>query len=130
MLADAGGDADVAESGRRPWPDPHPPDRWASPGRSAPRAEGETSSDDQAAVLVVPIRIGTIIRALEKQAAGGSSQAARELRSWLAEYPPADTTLDPATLSEERQQRILVRLNAEIEAEEAAKQAKTDGNET
>jgi hypothetical protein len=82
---------------------------------------GESANDETRTLTVtVPVRVGTIIRALEKKAAAGETQAARELRSWLAEYPPRpDDDIDPADLPRALRQRLLARLIAEDEAAQA-----------
>ncbi len=59
------------------------------------------------------------MRALEAAALKGNSQSARELRSWLEKYPPEDATLNAEDLDQEMRRRILARLRAEIEAEDA-----------
>jgi hypothetical protein len=60
---------------------------------------------------------------LERKAHQGDSHAARELRSWLQEYPPTDDTLDLADLEPQMIDRMYLRLLAEIEAEDAASEA-------
>jgi hypothetical protein len=76
--------------------------------------------EDDARTVVVPARIGGIIRALEKSALTGNSNAARELRSWLAEYPPSDGSVSVEQLDRRTRDRILARLLAELEQEDAA----------
>ena len=71
-------------------------------------------------MVVSPIRVARIIRAYESAAAEGNANAGRELRAWLAEYPPKDGTLRAEDLDAEMQERILARLMREIEEEDAA----------
>jgi hypothetical protein len=71
-------------------------------------------------VVKVPIRVGQIIRAYEQKATKGDVQAGRELRSWLADYPPEDDELRLEDMPHVLRQRLLARLIAEIEAEDAA----------
>jgi hypothetical protein len=65
-------------------------------------------------MVKVPIRVGQIIRAFEQKATKGDVQAGRELRSWLAEYPPEDDELRPEDMPALLRQRLLARLIAEI----------------
>jgi phage antirepressor YoqD-like protein len=66
------------------------------------------------------LRVGEITAALERKARNGDSHAARELRAWLAEYPPTDEAIDLADIPAAMRQRLLKRLLAEIEEEDAA----------
>lgn len=66
------------------------------------------------------LRVGEIIQALETKARKGDSHAARELRSWLSEYPPTDEAVDLADMPAAMRQKLLKRLVAEVEDEEAA----------
>jgi hypothetical protein len=76
-------------------------------------------------MVKVPIRVGQIIRAFEQKATKGDVQAGRELRSWLAEYPPEDDELRPEDMPALLRQRLLALLIAEIEAEDAANAGST-----
>jgi hypothetical protein len=87
--------------------------------RRAQQNEPQVDEDD-ARTVVVPVRIGGIIRALEKSALSGNSNAARELRSWLSEYPPSDGSVSVEQLDRQTRDRILARLLAELEQEHAA----------
>jgi hypothetical protein len=78
------------------------------------------STEGQTVVVKVPIRVGQIIRAYEQKATKGDVQAGRELRSWLADYPPEDDELRLEDMPHVLRQRLLARLIAEIEAEDAA----------
>jgi hypothetical protein len=71
-------------------------------------------------MLHVPVRIGRIVQALEREATTGNTQAARELRNWLAEYPPESTEFDPSSLDRELRKRIYARLLAEDAADRGA----------
>ena len=75
---------------------------------------GETTPDDTRLVLV-PVRVGGIVRRLEREAAAGDVQAARELRSWLDRYPQEDEKeLDLAALTRQERQRILASILREL----------------
>jgi hypothetical protein len=71
-------------------------------------------------MVYIPIRIGQIIRALETEALNGNAHAARELRAWLAEYPPKDDAISTEDLDRQTRDRLLARLLAELEEEDAS----------
>jgi hypothetical protein len=60
---------------------------------------------------------------LEQKARKGDAHAARELRSWLAEYPPRDEQINLGELGPVMRQKLLKRLLAEIEEEEGRSEA-------
>jgi hypothetical protein len=60
------------------------------------------------------------MQALELKAVKGDSHAARELRSWMHDYPPTDEAIDIADMPKVYRQRLLRRLCAEMDAEDAA----------
>jgi hypothetical protein len=80
----------------------------------------DAGAEEQCLMVKVPVKVAAILRALEKEAMKGLPQAGRELRAWLEKYPPEDERVRIEDLSAERRRKILARLNAEIEAEEAA----------
>jgi hypothetical protein len=55
---------------------------------------------------VTPIRVGRVIRSLEREAAEGNANAARELRAWLAEYPLQDEGLSMSDLDRRTKERL------------------------
>ena len=67
-----------------------------------------------------PARVAPIVRALESEAINGNAHAARELRSWLAEYPPKDDAISTEDLDRQTRDRLLARLLAELEEEDAS----------
>jgi hypothetical protein len=54
------------------------------------------------------------------QAQNGNAPAARELRAWLAEYPPTDDAISTEDLDRQTRDRLLARLLAELEEEDAS----------
>jgi hypothetical protein len=64
----------------------------------------------------VPVRVGTIIQRLVRDASKGDVGAARELRSWLSEVEEEGT--ETSQLDTKTRQAMLDRLLADIEAEE------------
>lgn len=64
--------------------------RWAQ-HRAREQAQAEGARDD-VALVTVPVRIGSVITALAKDAEKGNVQSARELRAYLEAYPPVDET--------------------------------------
>jgi hypothetical protein len=90
-------------------------------GERARHAAEETESATEADQIVRwsgSIRVGEIIQALERKAREGDAHASRELRSWLADYPPHDEEISLEELGPVRRQKLLKRLIAEIEEEE------------
>jgi hypothetical protein len=89
------------------------------------RAERAAESDEQEAhgrrdeVVIVrtTVETGKVIDKLSRQAKDGNVQAARELRSWLAELP-VETNTDLEDLDPRVRQQLLARLIAEIEESE------------
>jgi hypothetical protein len=76
----------------------------------APRESGDASA----------VRPEVIIEKLRAQAEKGDVHAARELRAWLAELPAAGHRTEHRAMDRAPRQRILARLIAEVEAEDAA----------
>jgi hypothetical protein len=81
--------------------------------------------DDDAAtedirIVQAPIRIGRVIAGLEREAVNGNAHAARELRAWLAEYPPRDDAIRAEDLDGQTRQRLMTKLLAIISEEDAA----------
>jgi hypothetical protein len=68
--------------------------------------------------------VSKIIRAYEAEAAQGSAAAGRELRAWLAEYPPRTEDIDAASLDRKTRDRLIARLMRELADEDAANEAK------
>jgi hypothetical protein len=99
-----------------------------SPERERQAAENHQSAagNDQVLRCSVSIRVGEIIQALQKKARTGDAHAARELRSWLAEYPPQDEDIDFADLDKVTRQRMLRIVMAKIEEEDAAAETRTE----
>jgi hypothetical protein len=96
--------------------------RWAKQRESEAGADSASASeaDHHVRLVTVPARIGKVIAALEREAANGNANAARELRGWLAEYPPDDTELSVETLDKKTRQRALAYVLARLEEEDAA----------
>ena len=61
------------------------PDADVRDARLAAQETAVSVDEDDVRTVVVPARIGAVIRSLEKAALQGNTNAARELRSWLAE---------------------------------------------
>jgi hypothetical protein len=80
----------------------------------------DAETDDRIFIVRAPARVARIITALEREAVDGNANAGRELRAWLAEYPPQDTELSIEAMDRQLRQRIVARLVAEIEAKDAA----------
>jgi len=89
-------------------------------GRQATDVEQSAAEADEILRWTGSIRVGEIIQALEHKARKGDAHAARELRSWLAEYPPTDESIDLADVPAAVRERMIKRLLAEIEEEDAA----------
>jgi hypothetical protein len=95
--------AALASRGRRP---PHE--------RRVP-SRGGVSDDELAETVLVAIRVGKIITALESKSAAGDVHAARELRPWLDRYTPTDErSIDLATLTKRERDQVLARVLAEL----------------
>jgi hypothetical protein len=61
--------------------------------RKRAQAEAQAAASDGRVVFVrTPVALGDIVARLSTLAAKGDTSAARELRSWLAEYPVEETT--------------------------------------
>jgi hypothetical protein len=75
------------------------------------------SRADEVVIVRTTIETGKVIDKLARQAKDGNVQAARELRSWLAELP-VETKTDLADLDPRLRQRILARVIAELEEAE------------
>jgi hypothetical protein len=94
--------------------------RWSRQReRNARDEEDDAGRDDDVRVVKCPARVARIIRALESQAVNGNAHAARELRSWLAEYPPKDEAIRLEDLDRQTRDRLLARLLAELDEEDA-----------
>jgi hypothetical protein len=127
-LGDALGDASDAVTGqrRRLMDGGHDPRelaqrRWEKQRARQAAADAQPAVDaDDMRIVKTPIRISKIISALEGEAARGNAQAAKELRAWLADYPPKDDAVKVEDLDRLTRERILARLLAEIEEEETA----------
>lgn len=76
-------------------------------------AEQLANSDGRVLMLRVPVHLGDIVSALNTQAKKGNTQAARELREWMREYPAEDAT-DLAALDSRTQREVLNRVLGEI----------------
>ena len=74
-------------------------------------------STGQVILVRTPVNIGEIIGRLAADAKRGSTQAARELRSYLEAYPAEDAT-DMSVLDKRTRQQVIARLLADIEADE------------
>jgi hypothetical protein len=68
----------------------------------------------------VPVPVSKIIQGYEREAAKGDANAGRELRAWLDRFPPEDATLTPDQLDAVTIDRLMQRLLAELDAEDAA----------
>jgi hypothetical protein len=101
--------------------------RWNKQrAQDTPSEVPDADVEDDVRTVVVPARIGAIIRSLEKAALKGNSNAARELRSWLSEYPPSDGSVSVEELDRRTRDRILARLLAELEDEDANAESSED----
>jgi hypothetical protein len=87
--------------------------RWQKE-REEREATAARERDEADALFVrVPVRTAAIVKALEKAAAGGGVQAAREMRAWLTEFPPDTDDVDVRTLTSKARRAMLARLLAE-----------------
>jgi hypothetical protein len=94
---------------------PREPLRRGATERDSAAARVDFEGDDRIATVTTPIRVGQIIGRLERQAANGDVQAARELRSWLDRYPHEDEKpLDLAALTAREREFILAKCLAEL----------------
>ena len=83
--------------------------------RDLAQAESLRAASDGRIVFVrVPVHLGDIVAALAKGAARGDAGQARELRSWMAEYPVDDDT-DISALDRRTRQALKARLLAELD---------------
>lgn len=111
------------------------PDRGAAQdGMAASGVRSSATGDTDQRVLLarVPIPVGDIIRTLSRDAKGGDTAAARELRAWLSQFPPDDSAADASDLAAPQRSRIaalLARLIAEDE-EQAANEAIREGTKS
>ena len=95
--------------------------RWAKQrATETPADAGDALPDDDVRTVISSVRVAEIIRALEREAHNGNANAARELRAWLQEYPPTDGSVDTDDLDRRTRDRLLARLLAELEEEDAA----------
>jgi len=95
--------------------------RWEK--QRAKEATADTSppeADDEVRIVQCRVRVGRIIVALEREAVRGNANAARELRSWLSEYPPTSDAVRTEDLDRITRDRLLARLLAELDEEDAA----------
>lgn len=74
-------------------------------------------STGQVVLVRTPVNIGDIIGRLASDAKRGSTQAARELRSYLEAYPAEDAT-DMSVLDKRTRQLVIARLLEDIERDE------------
>jgi len=82
--------------------------------RDLAQAESLRQTSDGRIVFVrVPVHLGDIVAKLALQATRGDTSAARELRSWMAEYPVDDDT-DISALDRRTRQALKARLLAEL----------------
>ncbi len=72
---------------------------------------------DETILVRVPISTGAIIKRLAADAAKGSTQAARELRGWMAEVQ-TERDVDVSELDRSTRTRLLARLLLEVEGAE------------
>lgn len=74
----------------------------ARAARLAAAREGSSAKDaaesGRVALVRVPVPIGDIMRKLSSDARAGDTAAARELRSWLGQFPPDDGAADASDL--------------------------------
>jgi hypothetical protein len=95
--------------------------RWSKQRERQDAADtGEAAADDPVVLVTVPVRVGAIIRAYEKEAAKGNANAGRELRSWLETYPPDDTEVSVEKLDRRTRERALAYVLARLAEEDAA----------
>lgn len=83
----------------------------------AREAEVEKASNGKTVIVRTPIEVGAIMAGLAIDAKKGSTQAARELREWMREYPADDVT-DMSALDARTRSEVMSRVLAEIEQEE------------
>lgn len=88
--------------------------------RKSQATDSETEqAGDEVIWVRVPVRTGEIIKRLAKDAKAGNVQAARELRAYLNEVA-SDAENSVSDLDRKTRRRVLDRLLAEIEEEDAA----------
>lgn len=91
--------------------------RWEKQRARALEAdEAIIAGASDALLVLVPVAKGLVIKRLDEDARKGSTQAARELRAWLSEYPPTDESFDPASIERVQRVRLYARLLMEDEA--------------
>lgn len=105
--------------------------RWAL---ERSRKEEETDAltharQDEVLVVRTTVATGHIIKRLEKDAKGGSTQAARELRAWLSELP-IETDTDISALDRRTRQAVLAKLLEQVEDDDRAFVQQTEPTET
>ena len=71
------------------------------------------ASDGRVVLMRVPVPIGNIIARLAQDASRGNTQAARELRAYLEQFPTEDDT-DVSALDRRTRQSLMARLLADI----------------
>ena len=88
------------------------------------RAVEDLAQHDGRVVLVrTPVEVGSIIAKLSRDAKGGDTAAARELRAWLSQFPPDDSAADASDLAAPQRSRIAALLARLIAEDEKALQA-------
>jgi hypothetical protein len=96
------------------------PERANQPTPETGDAVEEDAAAEDIRIVQAPVRISRIIGGLEREAVQGNPYAARELRPWLAEYPPKDDSISVDDFDRRTRDRLLARLLAELEEEDAA----------
>ncbi len=114
------GGMDAREMGRR------------SAQRRAERKEAEREAEtegveiaERTVVVRTTVHVSKIMKRLAVDAAKGNTQAARELREWMREFP-VETETDMAALDRRTRQQLMARLLADIEADEGQLPASVD----
>lgn len=79
--------------------------------------EAVALSSGKVIVVRTPVEVGHIIARLAVDAKKGNTQAARELREWMRQFPAEDET-DISALDARTQQQVLARVLAEIVEDE------------
>ncbi len=90
--------------------------RRAEQARAA-EADAVAQSSGKVIVVRVPVAVGDIISRLGIDAKKGNTQAARELREWMREYPAEDET-DISALDTRTRQQVIARVLADIAEDE------------
>lgn len=81
--------------------------------------EALAASSGKVVLVRCPVHVGDIMGRLQVDAKKGNTQAARELREWMRQFPADDET-DISALDARTQQQVLARVLADIAEDEGA----------